>query len=194
MTKKPVNIHAYVSIILILLLVVDGFLYSTGNPSAMFHLLGGWHFLYIVLVVGLFVRIKVATNSWALVSASMLLVIVCGSALYILTEKARLRAITKLDDLACAVVGRQNISDVEIEIHPKGALDTTQCPKSIKGRENFIPTFRRADYIVKGKEHRYYRLIVQIDWPSKSRVWLKSITEDELSSIHMDQIKWADSH
>lgn len=165
--KKRIIVFGWRTVSSVLLLV-DYFLFSTGNPSLTYNILGGW---FIIPLAGAAV---ISISYWRLVHrkkenrrlfVSHLITIVAVSiALFWMSGDARQHAIATLEADAQAFVNDPETSKVEASKKTRTLMADIKKQPYTMHLDSFIPTFRRIDYVLTVETNKTFTLILVKKW------------------------------
>jgi len=152
----------------VVLIIVDYFLYSTGNPSLTYSVLGGW---FIVPLVGAaLVTIVYAFGAYksqkdrGLWVLHLAIVVGVSVMLLSLSGQARQYAEQNVEADVHAFVKDPTTRGVEAADQARALMIEIKKRDYTMERETFIPTFRRMDYLFKSDTGKKYRLILVKEW------------------------------
>lgn len=150
------------------LLIVDYFLFSTGNPSVTYSVLGGWFIVPLVvavIVTALYgLRAYEAKSDRRVFLLHCLIIAVVSVVLLSLSEEARERAIANLEADVVAFVNDPTTPKSEASDKTRALLTDIKKQRYSMKRDTFIPTFRRMDYMVKTERGQKFVLILVVKW------------------------------
>ena len=155
----------------------DYFLFSTGNPSLTYTAIGGW------FEVGVFALIAV-TATYALKAvkekgerigflAYVILLTAWSLILLFLSAGARDFAEREIDARAAQFVKNPKDSLVAASPETRELMALLESRHFSFRREAFIPTFRRADYLLSVDSSENFRLILTISWDGTAQAFLR---------------------
>ncbi len=152
----------------VVLILVDNFLFVTGNPSVTYGLLGGWFLIplvtagVIVTSYGLDAYKKNGERRLFLLHVGVL--VVTSVALTYLSEDARQCAIAKFDSVASAFVTDPESLDLGVPYKTTALMKDIIAQPYSKRRDGFVPTFRRMDYLLETTAGKRFFLVVVMKW------------------------------
>lgn len=149
-------------------LVVDYFLFVTGNPSFTYSLLGGWFIVplfaatFILASYGLRAYRENGDRRLFLVHSGV--VVSVSVVLFLLSGEARQHAIEELDSEVIAFANDPKTSKLEASEKTRVMMaDIKNHPYSMRF-DTFIPTFRRIDYKLETEAKRMFLLVAVVKW------------------------------
>jgi hypothetical protein len=162
------------------LLILDYFLFVTGNPSITYSLFGGWFWvpLFFAVVVTLcyaygVAREQVNKRHFAL---HVFAVGVFSLSLIPASPYARQFARARLQEEIGSFVKDPSNSRADVSSEERQLMIEIGQQKHTAQFEAFIPTFRRMDYLfVKTKTGEKYRLIMTMSWSGKPVISLRRV-------------------
>lgn len=146
--------------------ITDYFLFSTGNFSFTFSLLGGWFVIMLALVV-------VVSASYGVTAVRnrerrpyflihVVLLVVVSAVLYSLSDRARAIAAHAMDEDAEAFMRDPQSERIAATAETRDLMAAITSRKYSAMREAFTPTFRRADYVLEdGSANRYLLILTR---------------------------------
>jgi hypothetical protein len=159
--------------------VVDYFLFSTGNFSLTYSVLGGWFpitLLLVLLVSGSYGVVAVRRSEQRrsfLVHIALLAAV--SVALYFLSDRARLFAIEAIDDDAQAFMRNPQNEDIAAPKQARELMTAISSHKYSAVHEAFAPTFRRGDYLLEDDSGIRYRLVLTRNVIGRSEISLRQL-------------------
>ena len=162
--KRPERTAFAWRTLFVLAAITDYFLFSTGNSSFTFSLLGGWFVvvLALVMVVSASYGFTAVRNrerrSYFLIH--IVLLVVVSAVLYSLSDRARAIAAHAMDEDAEAFMRNPQNERIAATGQTRDLMTAITSRKFSAVREAFTPTFRRADYVLEDGGANRYLLIV----------------------------------
>jgi hypothetical protein len=158
------------------LLIFDYYLFTTGNPSITYSVLGGLFWITLVAAVMIMASNAPGANETWLPFILHVFVIGLFSAVLLVTspyarEFASVRLEAEISSFARDPVNIK--ADVSNEARQLMVKIRTQ--KFTMERETFIPSFRRMDYLLKTDTGEKYRLIMTIGWNGTPEISLRRV-------------------
>jgi hypothetical protein len=161
------------------LLMLDFFLFTTGNPSLTYSFFGGW--FEVTLIAATIITIfygydvlqgKKSKRAFAL---HLLVIGLFSIALLVLSEQARLFASDRLEAQVISFVNNPTNNDTVASAQERNLMEEITKGKYSMEIEGFIPTFRRMDYLLSTESHEKYRLIVIMNWNGVAQISLRRV-------------------
>jgi len=152
----------------VILIIVDYFLFSTGNPSLTYSILGGW--FIVPLVVAIIITASYGFRSYKrqenrqLFVLHLLGLVAVSALLFWFSGEARQFAAAKVEVDILAFVDDPTIREVDAAEQARALMAEIKKHRHSMERETFIPTFRRMDYLFKSDDGKKYRLILVKEW------------------------------
>lgn len=150
------------------LIIVDYFLFSTGNPSLTYSALGGWFIvpLAVVVVVTVSYGFRAYKQPKDRSLCALHLAIVAGVSVLLLSfsGKAREYAAANVEADILAFFNDPATHKVDAADQARTLMAEIKQQRHSMERETFIPTFRRMDYLFKSDTGKKYRLILVEEW------------------------------
>ncbi|MFZ5595331.1 MAG: hypothetical protein ACOY4D_13970 [Pseudomonadota bacterium] len=160
------------------LLIFDYFLFTTGNPSITYSILGGWFWVALVaavMIVASYVpssfKGREAKSFFVLLSVVGILSVV----LFATSPYARELADTRLQTEIGSFVKDPINSKTDVSNEERQLMLKVKSQKYSMERETFIPTSRRMDYLFKTETGENYRLITTMSWNGTPVISLRRI-------------------
>lgn len=150
------------------LIIVDYFLFSTGNPSLTYSLLGGW--FIVPLVVAVIVTASYGFNAYKqqenrrLCVLHFLILAAVSTLLLSFSGEARQFAAKNVEADILTFVNDPTTRKVDAADQTRALMTEIKQRRHSMERETFIPTFRRMDYLFKSDTGKKYRLISVKKW------------------------------
>lgn len=160
------------------LLIFDYFLFTTGNPSITYSILGGWFWLTLITVVMVVTSCVPASFKGGETKPFYVLLGVVGglsSVLIIASPYAREFAVTSLQAEIDLFVKNTINSKADASKAERQLMVKVKSQKYVMDREAFIPTSRRMDYIFRTDAGEKYRLIMVISWNGTPIISLRRV-------------------
>jgi hypothetical protein len=167
------------------LLIVDYFLFSTGNPSLTYSVMGGWFIAPLFAAAIIFAeygsRAYEGKKERRLFFLYFVVVVATSVTLLLFSGEARQRAIANLESDVMAFVNDPATPKVEASDKTRALMaDIKKHPYSMQ-RDAFIPTFRRMDYIFKAEMGQKYLLVLIMKWNGVPTISLLAQEKNESS-------------
>jgi len=165
------------------LLVFDYFLFSTGNPSATYSLLGGWFEVTLIGVVvvpaiyGFAVLDDMKTRKLFIYHVT--LICLFGAVLFGVSADARNFAETRMRDQIVAFEANPASNTVVASDESRRLMAQIAAGKYEMQPEGFIPTFRRDDFLLRTNTGNRYRLIATMSWKGTPQISVRELAESE---------------
>lgn len=158
------------------LLVLDYFLFSTGNPSATYSALGGWFEVVLAGAIAVtalygFAALRNQRTRKLFLSHIGVVLLFC-IVLFIISDVARNFAERQIQHQAAAFISNPRSTNVEASDEVRRVLAQIDEGKFTVQFDGFIPTFRRVDFGVLTAVGKEYKLVGIIDWKGTLRVSL----------------------
>ena len=156
-------------------IMLDYFLFTTGNPSLTYSLLGGWFEIPLVILIVLCVTYAITVlkkkQQNSLLGLYFGVLVIVSVALVAMSGLARRHAEARMDEIAAHALKDPGGTEVSSASSKQIATEITAHNFSLE-REAFIPTFRRADYSVHVEGVGQYQLVLTLDWRGVPEVFL----------------------
>ena len=150
------------------LIVVDYFLFSTGNPSLTYSVLGGWFIVPIavafIVTVSYGFRAYSQPKNRSLCALHLIIVAGVSALLLSFSGQARQYAAVNVEADILAFVNDPATRKVDAADQTRALMSEIKQQRHSVERETFIPTFRRMDYLFKSDTGKKYRLILVKEW------------------------------
>lgn len=150
------------------LLVLDFFLFTTGNPSVTYSFVGGWFELVLIAAVIITVsygyEVLKGSEAKSHFILHLLVIGLFSIALLILSQQAKVFASDRLEAQIALFVKDPINSEAGVSDLERNLMVEIKKRKYSMERETFIPTFRRMDYFFKTETSEKYRLIMTMSW------------------------------
>ncbi len=158
------------------LLIVDYFLFSTGNPSLTYSVLGGWFIIPLFATAIIFAeygsRAYGTKENRRLFLSYFIVVAATSVTLLLFSGEARQHVIANLESEVMAFVNDPATPKVEVSDKTRALMaDIKKHPYSMR-RDAFIPMFRRVDYVFKTETGQQFVLILIVKWNGVSTITL----------------------
>lgn len=160
------------------LLIFDYFLFSTGNPSITYSILGGWFWLTLIAAVMMVASYVPASFTGRQAKPFFVLLSVVGVlsvSLFVASSYARDFAATRLQTEIELFVKNPINSKATVSNEERQLMAKIGGQKYLMERETFIPTFRRMNYLFKMKSGEKYRLILTMSWNGTPVISLRRV-------------------
>lgn len=160
------------------LLIFDYFLFTTGNPSITYSVLGGWFWITLiaaVMIVSSYVPPSFSGNEARPFFILLLIVGVLSVTLLVASPYAREFAGARLQAEISSFVKDPINSKVDVSNEERQLMVKLESQKYSMKREIFIPTFRRMDYLFKTETSEKYRLIMTMSWDGTPIISLRRV-------------------
>ncbi|MHB8474057.1 MAG: hypothetical protein ACYDC8_14650 [Gammaproteobacteria bacterium] len=162
-----------------LFLLTDYFLFTTGNPSCIFSLLGGLFFLHLLAIpaIPLVFWLKATDDRSYRKSFFLYLIVVTlfAAALFFLSDVARQHSIEVMDSHARYFLDNPSVAKVDVSDEGRKLAEIIGRQRYFIERETFVPTFRRMDYLVKTESGVKYDLVLTMTWKGTPQIWLRRV-------------------
>ncbi len=150
------------------LLIADYFLFSTGNLSLTYSVMGGWFIVPLIAAVIIMasygLRAYGMKEDRRLFLLHFVVVAAASVTLLLLSGEARQHAIANLESDVIAFVNDPATPKSEASDKTRALMaDIKKHPYSMQ-RDAFIPTFRRMDYIFKAEAGQKFLLVLVMKW------------------------------
>jgi hypothetical protein len=149
------------------LLIFDYFLFTTGNPSITYSLLGGMFWITLiaaVMIVASYVPPSVKGKDARSFYILLVIVGVFSIVLFVASPYAREFAGIHLGTEIGSFLKDPLNSKADVLNEERQLIVEVESEKYSMERESFIPTFRRMDYLVKTESGEKYRLTLTMSW------------------------------
>ena len=160
-------------------LILDYVLFTTGNPSFTYSVLGGWFLIPLVgaVLVTVFYAYKVGRESDGRRSLILHLTIVgvFSIALFVASPYAREFAQDRLQAQLTEFVKDPSQTRAAVSDDARRLMAELNKQKYSMERETFIPTFRRLDYLFRVETGTKYRLIMTMSWNGTPEISLRRV-------------------
>lgn len=160
-------------------LILDYALFTTGNPSFTYSVLGGWFLIPLIaaVLVTIFHAYNVGRASGANRGLVLHLIIVGGFSLVLLAASpyAREFAQERLQAEVTAFIKEPNQAKAAAADDARRLMSELNKQKYSMERETFIPTFRRMDYVFRIESGIKYRLIMKMSWNGTPEISLRRV-------------------
>lgn len=161
-------------------LLLDYFLFSTGNPSVTYCLLGGW----FEIVLGALLVLTIEYTFKALKGrepkqhffAFLGAVVASGVILMATSGLARDFAASSMEERVLQFMRDPVGAEAESSQQEKALAASIGKRKYLLHRETFIPTFRRIDYLLVLDDGEKYRLVMTMSWRGISEVSIRKVS------------------
>ena len=160
------------------LLILDYFLFSTGNPSVLGRSLGGFSWLTLF-------AIAMAVSSYAPPSFRgneakpfywlLSLVGVLSVALFFSSSYARGYAAANMEAQILSFMKSPEKSSVDVSHEERQLMINLARQKYDKERGAFIPTFREMDYYLKTETGEQYLVRIRMSWDGTPQISLRRV-------------------
>lgn len=163
------------------LLVFDYFLFSTGNPSATYSLLGGWFEVTLIGVVAVFsiygfAVLADATARW-LFFCHFALICLLGAVLFGISDSAKDFAEEKMREQIIEFAANPESNAVEASDESRKLMAQIVAGEYAMQSEGFIPTFRRDDFLLRTNAGKRYRLIAIMSWKGTPQISVREVSD-----------------
>lgn len=160
------------------LLIFDYFLFTTGNPSITYSILGEW--FWITLIAAVMIVVSCVPGSFRGREAKPFFVLlsvvgVLSVVLFVASPYAREFAATRLQTEIGLFIKNPINSKADVSNEERQLMAKVESQKYLMERETFIPTFRRMDYLFKTETGEEYRLIVTMSWNGTPVISLRRV-------------------
>ena len=160
------------------LLIFDYFLFSTGNPSITYSILGGW--FWITLIAAVMIIASYVPSSFRGKEARPFLVLlfivgVFSVLLLVASSYAREFADVRLEAEISSFVKDPNSSKADVSNEGRQLMVEIRNQRYSMVRETFITTFRRMDYLFKTETGTKYRLIMMMSWNGTPQISFRRV-------------------
>lgn len=160
-------------------LILDYVLFTTGNPSITYSVLGGWFLIPLIaaVLVSVFYAFRVGRESNGRRSLILHLAIVgaLSIALFVASPYAREFAQDRLQAQLVEFVKDPSQAKAIVSDDARRLMAELNKQKQSMERETFIPTFRRMDYLFKVEGGTKYRLIMRMSWNGTPEISLRRV-------------------
>ena len=165
------------------LLVFDYFLFSTGNPSATYSLLGGW---FEVTLTGVIVvpaiygfRVLGDIKTRRLFIYHVAVICLFGTVLFGISTGARNFAEERMRAQIVAFTANPATNAVMAPDESRKLMAQIAAGEYAMQPEGFIPTFRRDDFLLRAKTGKRYRLIATMNWQGTPQISVRELSDGE---------------
>jgi uncharacterized membrane protein len=156
------------------LLIFDFFLWATGNPSITGHI-GLFWLTLIAILMTIAASAPGKRETWSSFILHILIAGILSVVLFTLTTNAKDYAATRLEAEINSFVKDPSNSKADVLDEQRLLMVKVKSQKYSLERENFIPTFRRMDYLFKTEEGEKYRLILTMSWSGRPEIWFHHV-------------------
>lgn len=160
------------------LLILDYWLFSTGNPSVSYSILGGWFWITlfaIAMIVSSYAppsfRGKEAQPFYGLLS----LVGVLSIVLFFASSSAHDYAATHMEAQIFLFMKDPERSDAAVSLEERQLMINLARQKYDKERGAFIPAFREMDYFLKAETGEKYLVRIRMSWDGTPQISLRRV-------------------
>lgn len=164
-----------------LVLLTDYFLFTTGNPSCIFSLLGGLFFLHLLAIpaIPLVFWLKARDDQSYKKSFLLYLAVVAAFAatLFFLGDVARQHSVEVMDSHARYFLDNPSVAKVDVSDEGRKFAEKIGRQKYFMKREAFIPTFRSMDYLIKMETGEKYHLTLTMSWKGTPVILLRRVEQ-----------------
>ncbi len=160
------------------LLIFDYFLFSTGNPSVTYSILGGWFWITLIAIVMIIASYVPSSFRGKEARPFFVLLFVVGvfSVLFLVSSfYAREFASARLEAEIGSFVRDPVHSKADVSNEERQLMVKLESQKYSIERETFIPTFRRMDYSFTTEAGDKYRLIMTMRWNGTPVISLRCV-------------------
>lgn len=160
-------------------LILDYALFTTGNPSFTYSVLGGWFLIPLVaaVLVSVLYAYKVGreSNGKRSLILHLSLVGIFSITLFVMSPYAREFAQDRLQAQLAEFVKNPRQANVAVSDDVRGLMAELNKQKYSMERETFIPTFRRLDYLFRVETGAKYRMIMKMSWNGTPEISLRRV-------------------
>lgn len=167
------------------LLVFDYFLFSTGNPSVTFSLLGGWFELTLIGIIvvpsiyGFAVLGDEKTRKFFIYHVA--LICLFALVMFRISAGARNFAEARMQDQIAAFAAKPASNAVVASDESRRLMAQIAAGEYAMRPEGFIPVFRRGDFLLCTKAGKRYRLIATMSWKGTPQISVRELSDGERS-------------
>lgn len=174
------NIKAfYAHTLMSCLLILDFFLFTTGNPSATYIIIGGWFLIPLALVAistaSYGYAVAIGTKSKAPFVLHLLVVGMLSFLLLVLSGHAKQFAASRLEEEVGSFVRNPIDAKAEVSVEERRLMILVNKQKYSMKYEGFIPTFRRVDFFLRTETGEQYRLTLTMRWNGVPKIFLRPV-------------------
>jgi hypothetical protein len=160
-------------------LILDYALFTTGNPSVTYSVLGGWFLIPLAaaVLVSMFYAYRAGQQPEGKRGLLLHLMIVGGfcAALFVASPYARQFAQDRLQIQLTEFVKNPTQAKADTSEEVRSLMAQLNAQKYSMERETFIPTFRRLDYLFKTDSGTTYRLVMKMSWNGTPEISLRRV-------------------
>lgn len=160
------------------LLIFDYFLFTTGNPSITYTILGGWFWISLiaaVMIVASYVPVSFKGREAKPFFVLLSIVGVFSVLLFIASPYANEFAAARMEAQLRSFIKDPINSKADVSNEERQLMVEIGKQKHSMERETFIPTFRRMDYLFKMETGEKYSLIMTISWNGTPVISLRRV-------------------
>lgn|SRR2546426_264384 len=161
------------------LLILDYALFTTGNPSLTYSVLGGWFLIPLLAVVVITASYSYSTVARRQDKRNLIMHFailgVFSVVLFIASPYAGVFASDRLQAELNEFVKDPARMKAAVSDDMRRLMMELNKQKYSMERETFIPTFRRMDYLLKAETGAKYRLIMTMSWNGIPEISLRRV-------------------
>jgi hypothetical protein len=160
------------------LLIFDYFLFTTGNFSITYSVLGGWFWITLIaaaMVIASYVPASFKGKEAGPFFVLLLVVGVLSVTFLVISPYAREFAGARLQAEISSFVKDPINSKADVSNEERQLMVKLESQKYSMERETFISTFRRMDYLLKTETGGKYRLMMTMRWNGTPVISLRHV-------------------
>jgi hypothetical protein len=166
--SRPISTGAFLRPLFAAALLIDFFLYSTGNPSIAYSILRGWFLVDVFAFFGLSAyalsRLRKGKEERAPFAGFLFSVVVVTALLLLVSERATEIGAAGMENEVVTFLRDPRSEKFRIDPQERTLAQDVLTRRCEHTRESFIPTFRRIDYLFTCPDRQKYRLVLSKRW------------------------------
>jgi len=157
-------------------LIFDYYLFTTGNPSITYSVLGGLFWITLIAAVMIIAsNVPGERETWSSFILHLFVVGLFSVVLLTTSSYAREFAAVRLEAEISSFVKDPINSKADVSNEERQLMAKVESQKYSMERESFIPTFRRLDYLFKTGTGEKYLLIMEMSWNGTPQISFRRV-------------------